>query len=222
MRKILFWAVVMVVMSSVGGLAEDAPEIFGLSKPTAYTLREGEWIIGVGPIFYGVTDKFQLGTHLIADILTIFNVSGKLNVSSLSESQTEIAVAVDLFTVGFLPNEVSFSGVISRGLQERLTGHIGFELDLSRAGTIISGALESIFFGLDYGLSADIKLLGELTLTPHRAKVGAGVLLKAGGLRLKAGGFLNIGLFGAGKPLLAPGWLVDFYWRVSGSEARKT
>lgn len=214
MRRILIWALVMTMMISIGGLAEDAPEIFGLRQPTAYTLREGEWIIGLGPIFYGLTDKFQLGTNIIADIFTVFNISGKLNVSSLPESQTEMAVALDLFTVGFLPSEITFGGVISRALHEKLTNHIGFELSLSRDGAIISGALESIFFAVDYGLASDLKLLTELDLTPNRARIGAGVLLKAGDLRLKAGGFLSIGLLGAEKPLLAPGWLVDFYWRV--------
>jgi len=214
MRKILFLALVMLVISPVGGLAEDAPEISGLSKPTAYTLREGEWIIGFGPIFYGLTDKFQLGTNIIADLLTIFNISGKLNMSSLPESQTEISMAIDVFTVGFLPTEITFGGVISRALHEKLTGHIGSELSLSRDRAIISGTLNSIFFTADYDLASDLKLLTELDLTPNRARIGAGVLLKAGDLRLKAGGFLNFSLLRTERPPLAIGWLVEFYWRV--------
>jgi hypothetical protein len=60
-------------------------------EDTAYTLRQYEWKIGIHESAFGITDRLQVGTYLVADALSLANLGLKYQV--LATPRLAVAVS---------------------------------------------------------------------------------------------------------------------------------
>lgn len=179
--------------------------------PTAHTLRVGEWQIGIGPIAFGITNDLMLGTNILGDILTIFNIQAKfrvLNTSSFALSAIANFVSAGMLWGVDLPNAgLSFGPVMSWTIAPKSCVHAGLYLSAFGLGGLRGIGFGSLFGGADFALTQDLAGLVEFVTGDTGVGVGGGVEWRLGTFRLKGGVIAAIG-----EQVGAIPW-VDLYWR---------
>ncbi len=208
MRNMVIILVSIVVMTaacfaqeeeSVG--FEGRPIINNLWMPTGHTLNKGEFIVGIGPIGFGISDKVQVGTNLLLYIVQYYNANIKISLAETST--TAVAAGVDFghFNLDVFDSETSFTSyspylVLTNYLGPSTNLHVGgryskFEADVeiedAEVEAITSGT--SLSGGIEYSLSHKTKFLGEVgyDLTFEGMRIGGGVLFGWQKLRIKLG-----------------------------------
>lgn len=81
MRKtiIMILVVLFCAISAYSIIDDEHRLIQAHTIPTAYTLNEDEFQVGIGPVYYGITEDFQVGTNMLSNILGVFNADAKYN-----------------------------------------------------------------------------------------------------------------------------------------------
>lgn len=200
---------------TLAGFPEGKPIVDGLQSATADTLNKNEWIVGIGPVAYGVTEELQIGTNIFLFFLGP-NFTAKYNLDNLIQSDMKIAAGVgywkidigDLADVGaftvFLPvtkklNEKWNLTVI--GQYASIDVDIGDEDVGSVSGTSISA-------GFDGNIGEITKFLAEAgyDIDFKSLRLGGGILFGWEKFRLKLG--LTI------APATYP--IIGLWWRFSG------
>jgi hypothetical protein len=180
---------------------EGRPIINNLWMPTGYTLNKGEFIVGIGPIGFGISDKVQVGTNLLLYIVQYYNANVKVSLAETSNMAFAAGLDVGHFNLDVFDSETSFT---SYSPYVALTNNIGpstnlhfegsyshFEADVdvedadveaTTSGTSLSG-------GIEYSLSYKTKFLGEVgyDFTFEGMRFGGGVLFGWQKLRIKLG-----------------------------------
>jgi len=208
MKKVLTIGLLLIYLVS-SAFAEvgfrERPIINNLSMPTGYTLNQGEFLIGIGSIGFGITDNIQLGTNVLLFILQDYNASLKISLAKTKTFAIATGIRVDYFNLDVFVDddegEASFTFlspyiVISPKLSPKTTLHIGgqysyisgeAEIDDAEAKASSSGT--RVYTGLEYSFSHKTKFLAEggYDITFEGFSIGGGVLFGWEKFRLKLG-----------------------------------
>lgn len=196
LRKVILLLLVLVLLALVGGFTANSfqrkPIINLISNPTAYTLKRGECQISTSPLSIplllastridcGMTDNLQFGSFAAANFVLFFNVQGKYRVIHLPASQIDVAISASAATLAGTATILTGGGTISWGLRSKLGIHLGMNMATAsfNIGTLTAaGAGISFFFGMDFDILPNTKLLGEIRLASNAIGVGTGILIR--------------------------------------------
>ncbi|MBN2543897.1 hypothetical protein JXI42_13650 [bacterium] len=190
--------IILFVASSSWGIINDEFKLIGAHAiPTAYTLNKGEVLIGIGPLGYGITDRFQVSTNMLLDIFQVFNADAKMN---FIDGRIGLGGGIgfqhfSLFDVDY--NALIFGGFLSVPLSERFKLHTGasfayiqdFDIDeVEFKGGYEGGTTIPVDF--EYNLSEHAALLGGAAydLTFEYYRVGISYLHSWDRFNLQLGG----------------------------------
>ncbi len=204
MKKLLSFVVGAVILFtgvSVGQASfENRPLTEGLSAPTAHTLNQGEFTVGLGPVNYGLTDNAQVGTNIFMMFLGP-NFNGKFTVIEPTETNIGLAVGGGYYKVDFgdlggitgIPLFTSATKILSPGTKFHVTGqYTDFSADV---GDEITGNLtgSSVTGGFETNMGDRANFLAEATysMTYEELFAGAGLLFGWDTFRLKLGAQLT-------------------------------
>lgn len=155
----------------------EAPPTQALYRPTAYTLRAGEWEVGIPFILaplvvsvgYGLTESFELRTMPLSFLYGQFGLSGKLALPLGTGFDMALPVGA---TVQFDPLAFLWSAgaVFSLDAGSQLTLHGGVSGGMAQTLYVLPYAI------VDYDVLPNLKLVTEVGLYPLSGV--AGVLLR--------------------------------------------
>lgn len=204
--KLLLALVITLLATNVS--AEDGfegrPVTNNLWSPTAFTLHQSEFSVGLGPIAFGITDRIQVGTNILLYLLQVSNVNGKAQI--YSSDKLSFAAGIEYMHFDLSPlvggdDDVSFNSIapfaaISGAINPKLTFHLSgryshfdshadiddYEAEYSTSGTML-------MTGLEYSLSNRTKFMGDVgyDFSFDGYRLGGGVLLGWEKFRLKLG-----------------------------------
>ena len=232
MKKMLIIGL-LILFFTTSGLAQQVgfqgrPITNNLVMPTGYTLNQGEFIVGIGPIGFGITDNIQLGTNILLFLFQVYN--GNLKISLLKTESLAFAVGAEVahFNWDVLGEEgetgftaISPYVVLSPKLGPQTTIHLGgkysyFEGDaeIDSVEVVATSEGSSIFVGWEQSMSPRTKFLfeGGYDITFEGYRVGGGVLFGWAKFRLKLG--VNYW-----KPKDSDGFTlpaIGLWWRFAG------
>jgi len=180
---------------------QNRPIINNLGMNTGHTLNKGEFIIGIGPIGYGISDKVQVGSNVLLFLFANYNVG--IKTCLFENNNNAFALGVDLAqfyttskgrTNAFVSRSpyISYTTRIGEATNLHLGGRFSFitnddKLDDSQKKAMALGT--SLAAGIDYSSSNKTKFLAELgyDFTFERYRLGGGVLWGWKTFRLKLG-----------------------------------
>ena len=208
MRSIIKISMIILILSSLVTAQkqdgfEDRPITNNLWMPTANTLHEGEFAVGLGPIAVGINKQFQLETNILLFLFQTYNINVKWNFYN-DESFAMAAILdyrrMQLDALGNeddLPfNVISPSLALTKYLSKKTAIHLaakysyfGTDNDINDYKAEESSSGTEIMAGLDYSLSNRTKLMAEggYDLTFKGVRTGIGVLFGWEMFRLKLG-----------------------------------
>ena len=182
---------------------KDRPITTNLWMPTAHTLHEGEFAVGLGPIAVGIDEQFQLESNILLFLFQTYNVNLKWNfynkeslalAAVLDYRRMQLDAAGDENDLPF--NAISPSLALTKNLNKKTAVHLAAKYswfstdnDISDYKAEESSSGTEIMAGLDYSLSSGTKLLAEggYDFTFEGAKIGFGILFGWEKFRLKLG-----------------------------------
>ena len=203
MKKMIAVMLVLAVAGSAFAQVgfQGRPITNNLNAPTGYTLNQGEFAVGIGPIGFGLSDNFQVGTNILLFLFQIYNANVKVN---LMESET-MAVAAGLefstFNLSVDADDVGFTSyspyaAVSLAMGENTKVHVGGqysyfsgESEIDDAEVEGSSTGTSVFGGIEHSLSHKTKFLAEAgyDITFEGFRAGGAVLFGWEKFRLKLG-----------------------------------
>jgi hypothetical protein len=204
MKKLISMGIIFILLTpnlfaEVG--FKGRPITNNLMMPTGYTLNRGEFIVGIGPVGFGITDNVQVGTNILLFLFQVYNVNLKVNFVK-TESQA-FAVGLDLnnFNLDVFEEETGFTSVSPYASFSTRVGtntllHLGgsysvftSDKDIEDAKVESSSSGTSLYTGLEYSFSHKTKFLAEggYDITFEGFRVGGGVLFGWTKFRLKLG-----------------------------------
>ncbi len=208
MKVLLKISLLILVMSSLLPADEqdgfkDRPITNNLWMPTAHTLHEGEFAVGLGPIAVGINEQVQIETNILLFLFQTSNIN--LKWTFYKDESFAIAAVLDYrrMELGALngDDEPAFSVIspslaITKNISKKTSLHFGAaysyfatDKDIADYKAEESSSGTEIMAGLDYSLSNRTKLMAEggYDLTFKGAKAGIGVLFGWEMFRLKLG-----------------------------------
>jgi hypothetical protein len=184
----------------------DRPLTNCLFNPTAHTLRQAEFIIGLGNLHFGITDDFQVGTNLLLYIFQIYNAEAKFHFLGAEKIHLGATFGFASFSLESTSEDeeaefdftfISPGLVLSSKISETFSFHLGgqysynstdFEVeDAEITSSAASGT--NVYLGLEKDISPRTKILGEAgyDITYEGLRVGGGFLIGWDKFRLKLG-----------------------------------
>jgi len=177
------------------------PITVNLAQPTGAVLNRGEFLLGIGPVAWGLANGLQFGTNVFEVIGGVYNVD--LKAALIASESFAVAAGVrwssfDLKSSGVEKTYSSVSPylVISPRLSRKLTLHLGgryaefFGAEKVEEAEYSDEAEGTIAFaGLDLDLSEKTKFLveGGYDTTFRALRSGAGFLFGGAAVRFKLG-----------------------------------
>ena len=169
---------------------EGRPIINNLWMPTGYTLNKGEFIVGIGPIGFGISDKVQVGTNLLLYIVQYYNANIKVNLAETPTLGCAVGLDFGYFNLDVFDSETSFTSyspyvALTNNVGPSTNLHLGGRYSFFEANVEVEDAEveattsgSSISGGIEYGLSQKTKFLGEVgyDFTFEGMRFGGGVL----------------------------------------------
>jgi len=199
-----------------------------MSMPTAYTLNKNEFILGIGPIYYGITDRVQIGTNLLLFIVQDRNVRVKTNLYKASNLAFAAGVNYDYFAMNVFGSDIDFSflspyAAVSLTTSEKMTLHFSgqystywsdVDSDIEDADSEWYSQGTSGAIGFDISASHRTKFIGEFAYdsTFEGTRMGGAVLFGWEKFRLKLG--LNMYNYVNLHDVIMPS--ISLWWRFSG------
>lgn len=218
---------------------------YNLFVPTSYTLNRTEWQIGLGPVWYGLTDNIMVGTNLWYILFLAPSFTGKINMldeldgapfglgAALGFSQFPLG-DIRLTSLGGL---ISVSKIVSPPTRSSNQGRMDLYLSMnlsqqwaSREGedtTVTSTAPmgSSVSCGIDYFTTENIRIVGDFLFTfPIKEEnietegdlwFGGGAHMAWKNFNLKLGLLTSSGLLASDIPLKLIPQ-INLYWRFGG------
>lgn len=185
----------------------DRPLTNGLFNPTAHTLRQGEFIIGLGNILFGITDDFHVGTNLLLYIFQIYNAGAKIHLIESGDTDLGLTFSFASFSLSGTSDEgeetdldfsfISPGMVVSHKFSGTMGMHLGgqysyntsdYEVDETEV-TSSAASGTSVYLGLEKDISPRTKVLGEVgyDITYEGLRFGGGFIMGWDKFRLKLG-----------------------------------
>ncbi len=203
-KAILLVLLMSIAVMPLWGIINDNLRLTSAhAVPTAYTLNQGEVLIGIGPLAYGIHDKFQIGTNMLLDILQVFNADIKLNILDFEAMGLAAGVGFAHFGLfGSNYNSFLFSGLLTIPVSQNLKFHTGgtfayipdFDIgDMDFEGGAEAGT--TIPLDIEINLSEHSALLGGAAydLTFEYYRVGVSYLRSWEQFNLQLGGNISGG-----------------------------
>ncbi len=174
MRRGLGVAALWVVIAFIGAVGEGFPLTLGAE--TAYTLSQGQWLIGAlrlpgEPVSllqleasFGLTDSLQIETKPLALFLGFLNGEIKYELARIKGAVLSIGASVTV------PFELQYVGLGVKGYLSfpgRLAWHVDLALPLLPAIGI------SVSLAADFSLFPWLHILGEIGFPPPKVLGGA-------------------------------------------------
>jgi len=204
MKKILM--AIMACLLFIGpALAEPgfrgrAP-LNNVTMPTGFTLNQGEFLIGLGPVGYGFSDRFQFSTNILLYLVQVYN--GDLRYRLLKSDSLNVAAGArfDYLNLHGFTNQTEFLATspyisLSSKVNDRLTLHLSgqwsfFSSDVDAVQDAVREHVSgtSVLAGLEYDVSPRTKMLAEAgyDATFRGPRLGGAVLFGWETFRLKLG-----------------------------------
>lgn len=210
---------------------EGRPITSNIWMPTGYTLNSGEFIVGIGPIGFGITDNIQLSTNILLYLFQVYN--GNLKVSFIKTDNMAFAVGVGFYHFSwnfedddgggdFSPTAVTPHAVITFGIGPRSSVHLGGEyylftedFDTEEVDIESSVSGSRVYAGIEHGMSNRTKFLleGGYDLDFEGVMIGGAVLFGWNKFRLKLGvSYYNPKAADTGFTLP----VIGLWWRFKG------
>ncbi|HUU06771.1 MAG TPA: caspase family protein [Patescibacteria group bacterium] len=200
------------------------PITTNVSMPTGRTLNQGELVIGLGPVSYGISDRVQIGTNASDLINEVFNAdlkaalarSGLLGLAAgLNWDSFHLDVAGEDSSFYSLSPYISVSPLISNRVTLHFSGRYSFFSDRARvrqADFSTKSKGSSVMAGLEFSLSNRTKLLYDVgyDTTYDMFRSGAALLFGRTHFRIK----LGFQLFRNGHGQDSSKLLVGMWWRL--------
>ncbi len=204
MKKILM-AIMACLLFMGPALAEPgfrgrAP-LNNVTMPTGFTLNQGEFLIGLGPVGYGFSDRFQFSTNILLYLAQVFN--GDLRCRLLKSDSLNVAAGAkfDYLSSSGLPDHTEFLSTspylaVSSRISSRLSLHLCgqwsfFSSDEDAIQDVVRERIQgtSVLAGLEYDVSPRTKMLAEAgyDATFRGPRLGGAVLFGWETFRLKLG-----------------------------------
>ncbi len=194
--------------------------------PTGATLNRGEYIVGLGPVSYGISDRVQVGTQVLLLLFRYLNADLKTALIKSEPLALAAGLAWESFSVDVAGIENRYTSLspyvaVSPRVSEKTTFHFVGRYsfftshpDLRLAESSANAAGTSISAGLDFSLSNRMKLQCEAgydtTFEAYRS--GAAVLFGWERFRLSLGvSYRTPRHSPAGAQLM-----VGLWWRFGG------
>jgi len=219
MKKCIILITMLAFIVSLGAIIDENHKLTQAHTiRTAYTLNKGEWIIGIGPLSYGINDNFEVGTDMLADIFMVLNAYGKYSIIDKSKIAVAASGTFIRFSIGndnF--NSIGIGGHVTVPLDEKMKLHTGANIsiipdfkidDVEYEGGV--GAGTEIPLEIEYMFNEHNVLLGGVAydLTFKSYSVGVSYLLSWTKFNLQLGGSFT---GGDGWTYLAP--VIGIWWR---------
>ncbi len=207
MKTKLLIALILALLA-INANAEDGfegrPITNNLWCPTAFTLHQSEFSVGLGPLAFGIIDRVQVGTNILLYLLQVSNVNAKVQV--YSSDKLAVAAGVEYLHFDLSPlvggdDDVAFNSIapfaaISAVIDPKLSLHLSgrychfdshADIDEYEAEYTTSGTM--FMAGLEYSLSNRTKFMGDVgyDFSFDGYRFGGGVLFGWEKFRLKLG-----------------------------------
>lgn len=243
MKKVLISAIIVSLL--LGDFTKGKEVDNNLLTPSPYTLKASEWQIGIGPVWYGITDNLMVGTNLFSLLFLNINIGAKFNFLDENKGSP--------LGLGFFGNFYQFRliditwNIISGGLSAGLKimkpkgtsrkGESNIYMAASFSQVSVSGDVSdttitwtsptgtSLSFGFDYFTSGNVRIAGDVlyTLPQKISNISVkGMFWFSGGLHIAWKNFnLKLGL-GTSPELLSSDFplkflpVINLYWRFGG------
>lgn len=199
-----------------------------MGMPTAFALKKNEFIIGLGSVYYGISDHLQVGTNLLFFLLQDRNVQIKTNFYKTSKYSVATGLRFDHFALKTFGSDMNYSflspyGAVSLSTSENVNLHFSGQYamywnsenaDIKDAEPIwfVQGSYTAI--GMEISASHRTKFVGEFAYdyTYEGTRVGGAILWGWEKLRLKVG--LNSYLYENDYTIIVPSF--NIWWRFDG------
>ena len=232
MKQISAFILIIIFMSVMAhGKPQDKgkPITNNIWMPTAYTLNQNEFAIGIGPVNVGLTDRIQFGSNILMFLFQNYNANFKMSI--YQKSGMAVAVGLDLNRYNmyilkkdqeFRYNTISPFLVVSTMAGEYTNLHISGRFDVFGTDEFgdkmrIGISTDQLMFmaGFEQGISHRTRFLfesGYLVGDPG-VQMSVGVLLSWTHFRLKLGvGYYNSK--GEENGFTLP--VIGLWWRFNG------
>ena len=197
-----------------------------ISMPTGYTVNRGEFLVGIGPIGFGVTDQVQIGTNVFLWLFQDYNASMKVSFVKTRASAFAVGLRVDYLSLRVFGVDQGFTFLYPYAAFSTRTGpntllHVAGKYSIiSGDGEIEDAEIKEtasgtrVYGGLEHGFSNRTKFLAEIgyDFTFEGITLGGAVLFGWNHFRLKLGvQFYNPeGTSGFTLPV------IGLWWRFKG------
>ncbi len=236
MKKSIFLSLLTLMLCSFSFAQETEgfegrPITENISMQTGYTLNEGEFEIGIGPMAIGITDQVQIETNIFLFIFQVYNA--KVKVTAVETDEMSFSAGLDYtrldlekITGGTKIGITMYSPylVLSKKVGSKTTFHLSgkysfanVDLEYFESNGMASGT--DIMAGLDYNLSHKTKLLAETgyDMSYKGFRVAGAVLFGWENFRLKLGvSYFKPDNTLTGNDISYTAPVVGFWWRFNG------
>jgi hypothetical protein len=199
-----------------------------MSMPTAFALKKNEFIIGLGSVFYGISNHLQVGSNLLLFLLQDRNIMIKSNLYNTSKHSFAAGLRYDYFALKTYGINIDYTFLspycaLSHSMSEKAKLHISGQYSMSwnSEDADIEDAEPNWFsqgsntaLGMDINVSNRTKFVGELAYdyTYKGTRAGCAVIWGWEKLRLKFG--INSYTYDNNGNIILPSF--NIWWRFDG------
>ncbi len=204
MNRIKYTSLILLIFSTsvfAQNGFENRPITNNLWMATGYTLNEKEFVMGLGPIGSGISDKVQVGTNFLLLLVRHYTLNVKISLLDLEDGALATGIELGNFNTRVHSITRAFSSIspylaYSKKIGEKtnfhVTGQLSYfasEYDINDADVKSTSTGTSIGVGLEYSRSNKTKFLAETgyDITYHGMRLGGGVLWGWSKFRFKLG-----------------------------------
>lgn len=225
--SIICLAILFLASSVLVGKGFDGrPITNNVWMPTGYTIDKGEFLLGLGPIAFGISDRVQVGTNVLLFLFQDYNAN--LKISFVKDAKKALAAGfkfhrfdLDVYGIDTEFNSFSpfaaFSTKVSRNTSLHLGGQYSYfssKVEIEDAKVESTSEGTSAYLGIEHSFSYKTKFLAEVgyDFTFKGFRVGGAVLFGWEKFRLK----LGVNYF---SPEDSQGFIfpvISLWWRFPG------
>lgn len=229
MKKMIIFASLLVYLSfsAFGDKGfEGRPITSNITMSTGFTLNKGEFLVGLGPIGFGISDKVQVGTNILLFLLQDYNANLKISFIKTEEKAFALGFKVHSFDLDVDEEESGFTSfspyaAFSTKVSKNTFLHLGGQYstfsgpeEIEDAMAIATSRGTSAYLGIEHSYSHKTKFLAETgyDFTFKGFRIGGAVFWGWKYFRLK----LGVNYF---KPKWTSGFIfpvISLQWRFDG------
>lgn len=207
MKQIIIIAVLMGCLF-FGAYAEKGfdgrPITNNISMPTGFTLNRGEFLVGIGNIGFGISDRFEVGTNVLLYLVQDYNANVKYSFIKTENNALSVGFSFHRFDLSVFGSDTAFTSFspfasFSTKISKNTLLHLGAQYssfsgdgDAEIGDAVVEEGSEgtSVSLGIEHRFSKKTRFLAETgyDVTFKGFRAGAAVLWGWKSFRLKLGG----------------------------------